>query len=381
VLALLYKCYFCNMKAITIKAHLALITVNLLYGANYIVAKEIMPTHIQAFGFIVIRVSMVTVLLWLFHRLMCSVDNNEKLKRPIGNFPLKWLGIAFVTGLSASYLFNFSMTVYNWQKMAYLLIPGLPALAYVGFVLYKIWLYYAPNERGKIAEFNNWELVLACGIFGVAINQLLFFKGLSLTSSINASLIMITTPILVLLIAAFLINEAITKWKLVGIFLGCVGAGTIIALGGDNLNNSSRVLGDMCIFFNATSYAMYLVIVKPLMKKYHAFTLLKWLFLFGFFLVLPVGWNEFWAIEWANFTPSVWAALIYVVVGSTFFTYLLNIYALQHVNASVVSTYIYTQPVIATTIAVSLGKDSLSLEKVIAALAIFAGVYLVSSRK
>jgi len=68
-----------------------------------------------------------------------------------------------------------------------------------------------------------------------------------------------------------------------------------------------------------------------------------------------------------------------VVIAATFFTYLLNIYALQKVEASIVSIYIYTQPVIATIIAISLQKDVLSIEKIIAAVLIFAGVYLVSN--
>ena len=117
------------------------------------------------------------------------------------------------------------------------------------------------------------------------------------------------------------------------------------------------------------------------MKVYHPFTLVKWIFLFGIVYIVPFGWEEFQAIEWETFQSVTWLGIVYVLICTTFLTYLFNIYALQIVPASMVGMYIYTQPVIATLLAVSLGKDALSSLKIMAAILIFVGVYLVSIRK
>ena len=189
---------------------------------------------------------------------------------------------------------------------------------------------------------------------------------------------MITTPVLVLLISHFLISERVTGKKMAGIFAGSFGAFLLIGFGKDFSFGSATWLGDLFIFVNAASYALYLVLVKPLMAKYHPVTVIKYVFLFGVPLVGMVGWNDFMDVEWNSFPWQAWASVIYVVIGTTFLAYLLNIFALSKVNPSVVSIYIYAQPVIATIVAISIGNDQLTLIKIIAAVLIFTGVYLVS---
>ena len=126
--------------------------------------------------------------------------------------------------------------------------------------------------------------LILCALFGVVTNQLMFFKGLSITSPINASIIMISTPILVLVLSAILIGEKITINKVTGILLGAIGS--FIILGGKDFSfDSSNLKGDIFVLINACSYALYLVTVKPLMAKYHPITVIKWIFLFGFFPV------------------------------------------------------------------------------------------------
>jgi len=291
------------LKLNNIAPHLALIGVNLIYGANYVIAKEVTPLFIKPFGLVCIR----------------------------------------VTG---------------------------------GLLLFSIFHFFFVRES---VERKDIPKLIICGFFGVVLNQLLFLKGLSLTSPINASLIMITTPILVMVMASFLIKEKITLNKALGIGLGALGV-LIIQLQGE-ANVSGDLLGDLFIFLNAASYALYLVLVKPLMNKYSPFTVLKWIFGIGFPLVWMVGFQEFSMIEWTDFPTGIWAALGYIVVGTTFLTYLLNMFALKRVNPSLVGIYIYTQPIIAAFIAVSLGKESLSPVKLIAGGLIFLGVYLVSRKK
>ncbi|HTF02733.1 MAG TPA: DMT family transporter, partial [Bacteroidia bacterium] len=139
-----------------------------------------------------------------------------------------------------------------------------------------------------------------------------------------------------------------------------------------------NALGDLFIFINALSWGTFLVLVKPLMVKYNTITVLKWVFLFGLFILVPLGWTGMMDVQWATLTSRTWFDILFVVVAVTFIAYLLNVYSLKILSPTVVSAYIYTQPVFAAAIALYLGKDELSWQKIISALLIFAGVILAS---
>jgi len=242
------------------------------------------------------------------------------------------------------------------------------------------WLFASLVSRERVKKKHLFRLFL-CGLFGVAGNQLMFFYGLNLTTPINAAIIMTCNPILVLLIAASLIGERITPKKLSGIFLGLAGAAGLILNKNQLSISSEHLLGDLFIFLNASSYAVYLVIVKPLMEVYRPITVIKYVFLFGFLIVIPFGVNDFFAVQWESYQAATWGAFLFVVIGTTFLAYLFNIFALKRLNPTVVSTYIYAQPLIATLVALLMQKDELSVVKVLSAVMVFTGVYLVSSRK
>jgi drug/metabolite transporter (DMT)-like permease len=229
----------------------------------------------------------------------------------------------------------------------------------------------------KVEKKDLLKLAI-CGLFGVAINQMLFFKGLNLTTPINAAVIMVTNPILVLIMSAVLATEKITKRKLLGIAAGATGAISLITYGGAVEMNTDHFWGNIMVLINAASYGVYLVLVKPLMKKYKPITVISWVFIFGFIFVIPFGWGEFQAIDWGNMPSHILWSVAFVVLGTTFTAYLLNIYGLKTLNPSTVSTYIYLQPVLASIIALMVGSDQLSFIKVAATLTIFVGVYLVS---
>ncbi len=254
----------------------------------------------------------------------------------------------------------------------------------IGFVLMRVlsgvilfWFFHLLFVREKVERKDFLQLFL-CGIFGVAINQMFFFTGLKYTTPINASLIMTTTPILVLLISSFIIKEKITSQKMIGIALGAFGAIMLIAHGKELSFQQDQLFGDLMIFINATSYGIYLVYVKKLMMKYHPITVVKWVFTFGIIFVFPFGIGELLEVQWSSFTTGVWWAVIYVLVAVTFLTYWLNGFALKIVNPSIVSIYIYLQPLLATSIALMMMKDELTLVKIVAGIFIFLGVYLVS---
>ncbi|MBL7800243.1 MAG: DMT family transporter [Chitinophagales bacterium] len=234
--------------------------------------------------------------------------------------------------------------------------------------------FFWVNEKIKRKDI---PLLIGCALFGVVINQEMFYAGLNLTTPINGALIMITTPILVMVISFFIKHEQPTWYKIAGILFGATGAFLIIS--GKQFNFSSEtMLGDIFILLNAASYALYLVMVRPLMKKYHPMTVIKWVFLFGLLPVIVLGWNQFHSIQWQTFTANAWLALAFVVIFVTFCAYLFNILALREVHSSVVGAYIYLQPILAAIISIAVGKDALSWNKVIAALFIFTGVFLVA---
>ncbi|MCB9048270.1 MAG: DMT family transporter [Lewinellaceae bacterium] len=257
-------------------------------------------------------------------------------------------------------------------------------LAPLPFILLRVssavvlfWLFHRALVREKVARADLGRLAL-CGLFGVALNQMFFFSGLHWTTPINASLIMTTTPILVLVVSALILGEGITWRKIGGIVLGASGAILLIAYGAKLSFGGQRILGDLLVFFNASFYGIYLVLVKKLMTKYHPITVVKWAFTFGLIFVIPFGGPGLLDVRWASFTPGIWLAVLYVLACTTFLAYLFNAYALSIVNPSVVSIYIYLQPLLATLIAVAFSRDHLTPVKALAALLIFTGVYLVS---
>lgn len=227
---------------------------------------------------------------------------------------------------------------------------------------------------------SDWKLMVASAFFGAALNMLTFFKGLSMTSPIQASLIMIMAPILVTMLSWLVLKDRLHSTGWLGLALGFTGTAWLI-LAGQPGHRFSISTGDLFIFINAGSYAVFLVISKPLMGRYHFIWLTKWLSLFGLLMTLPFGLRELLAVNWAEMPATVWASVFYVVGFTTVTSFILYGYALTHASTSVVSSYIYLQPLLATAFAMLLGKDHLTWTKVLAGLIILTGLYLVNRGK
>jgi drug/metabolite transporter (DMT)-like permease len=250
----------------------------------------------------------------------------------------------------------------------------------VGGSVLLFWLipFFGPKE--KIAR-EDFPRIIAAALFGVALNMLTFFKGLSYTSPIMGAVLMVTTPMIVLILSAIIMKERMQKRKIFGIILGLAGTITLILYGKSMVNAPNATLGNLLVFINAISYGFYLILVKKLMDKYNAFTFVKWIYTFGFIMVLPFGWSEFDAINWTTIPTDIYWKIGFVVVFSTFLTYLLNLVSMRELKPTTVAVFIYLQPLFATIFAVSLGKDELSLVKLLSAVLIFAGVYLVTQKR
>lgn len=242
-------------------------------------------------------------------------------------------------------------------------------------VLFWIFGFMAPKEK---IETKDYGLVFLGALFGVAVNMQAFFKGLAFTTPINASVIMITTPIIVLILSYIFLREFITKLKVIGIFIGLSGA-VVLSVYGKPIHNGDHILlGNFLIFINALSYSAYLIIIKKLTFKYHPYTIIKWIFLIGIFMVVPLGLEEIIIVDWQSFPPYIWFSVFFVIVFATFATYILNPLALRSLSATTVSSFIYLQPTFAGIFAVAMGSDILSPVKILAATLIFTGVFFVS---
>jgi drug/metabolite transporter (DMT)-like permease len=253
-----------------------------------------------------------------------------------------------------------------------------------GFILLRViggsllfFFTYLFFVKERVKKQDVFRLML-CGLFGVAINQLFFFEGLNLTTPINAAIIMTISPVLVIIISAIMIKEKITIRKIIGIFLGIIGACVLILNSGDISFENNFFVGNILVLINATSYAVYLVLVKTLMKRYNPITVMFYVFIFGLIFVLPFGIDEIQKIELVTFTEEIYLKICFVVICTTFIAYMFNAFALKSLNPSVVSVYIYLQPLLASLIAIALKSDSLSLVKILSAIFIFSAVFLVS---
>ncbi len=247
----------------------------------------------------------------------------------------------------------------------------------VGIALVFFWCLFLFKPSNPSIRKKDLPLFLLCAAVGVAINQIFFIKGAALTSPIHTALLALSSPIAITVIAAWLLKDAITANKIIGLILGIAGAATLVLVK-TSTDKESNTLGDLFIILNAVSYAFYLVLVKPLMEAYSPVHVIRWVFLFGALFIIPFGWNDFLQINWNGFEWHHWGALAFVVLGATFFAYLFIVYGIAQLGSSVVGTYIYTQPVFATVVAMILFNEKLTATKIIAAVLIFAGVYFAT---
>lgn len=286
---------------------------------------------------------------------------------------------AVIAAMMVSIIYGVSFTIAKDVMPKYIMPYGFILLRVIGAtILFWAVSFFGPKEK---IQLNDFPRIIAAAFFGVALNMLTFFKGLSYTSPISAAVIMVTTPIIVLILSAILIRERIKIRKVFGILLGLLGTGFLILYGKSIGNATNATLGNLLVFINAVSYALYLIVVKKLMDKYNAFTFVKWIYIFGLIMVLPFGLSEFRQIEWTGIPTGILWEIAFVVVFTTFLTYLFNLVSMRELKPTTVAVFIYLQPLFATIYAISLRKDELTLVKIISAVLIFIGVYLVTQKK
>lgn len=288
--------------------------------------------------------------------------------------------LAILAALGATTIYGLNHTIAKGVMPAYIKPFGFIMLRVVGAcILFWAFSFMGPREK---VERSDWGRFLLCALFGMVINMLAFFKGLDLSTPINSAVLVTTTPIIVVVLSIFLIQEKVKLSRAIGIFSGLIGALILVLYGQEIRDDAPNIpFGNALFLVNATSFALYLILAKKLVEKYHVFTLMKWLFLMGVIINIPVALPEFLEVRWLELPVEAVLTMLFVVVGTTFCAYLFNVFALTQLKASTVSSFIYLQPVIGILFAVLTGKDHLTFLKVGAAFLVLLGVYLVSRQR
>jgi drug/metabolite transporter (DMT)-like permease len=287
--------------------------------------------------------------------------------------------LAILAALGATTIYGLNHTIAKGVMPTYIKPFGFIMLRVIGAtVLFWGISFFGPSER---IERKDWGRVLLCALFGMAINMLAFFKGLELSTPINSSVLVTTTPIMVTVLSAVLIKEKIRFYRATGIGIGLIGALFLVLYGQELRQDAPNIpLGNTLFMVNSFFFALYLITVKKLLERYHPLTLLKWLFLIGVLLNLPIALPHFMEVSWTELPfEAIWR-MAFVVIGTTFLTYLFNVFALTQLKATTVSAFVYLQPLIGILYAVLSGRDELSAVKIAAACMVLLGVYLVSKR-
>ncbi len=242
------------------------------------------------------------------------------------------------------------------------------------------WLLSKTIKEEHVGSKHLFRIAIS-SVLGVSVNQILFFEGLNLTNPIDAAILQATSPIMVLLFATLIIRERISLLNVAGILLGTCGAVLLTIAGAESFVFEGSLFGNILILCSITCYAMYLVLIKPMMIRYHPLTVMKWVFLFGFMAAFPFTVGTMFELSPKILDFKILLSLAYVVLITTMLAYLLTIFGLKHLKASSVGYYIYLQPLMAGLVGFFWFNRIITLYNMASAILIFAGVYLVNQKK
>ncbi|MEO0571089.1 MAG: DMT family transporter [Bacteroidota bacterium] len=287
--------------------------------------------------------------------------------------------LAFLAALGATTIYGINHTIAKGVMPTYV-TPF--AFIFLRVVIATL-LFWAISFLGpkEAVEKKDWGRLVGAALLGMVINMLSFFKGLELSTPINSSVLVTISPIIVVVLSAFFLKERITINKGLGIVLGFIGALGLVLFGAEIRQDAPNILlGNSLFLLNATAYGAYLIVAKKLVEKYHPFTLMKWLFTIALVINFPITFGDFLLIEWASMPLWVYGVIAFVVVGTTFCTYLFNIFAMTELKASTIGAFIYVQPLFGILFALVTGKDALTTIKLLSAILVLVGVYLASRK-
>jgi len=247
-----------------------------------------------------------------------------------------------------------------------------------GMVLFWIASLFIKREH---VPAKDVLLLFFASVFGLSLNQLPFFLGLSMTSSIDASIVVTMLPIVTMILSAIFLKEPITQLKAIGVLVGASGALIIVFSSHSGDAGNGNMMGNIIVFLAVISFALYLTLFKNLITRYHPVTIMKWMFLFASFTGFPFCYSSLADMNVAAFTQTTWLAIGFVIMCATFLGYLLLPVGQKVLRPTTLSMYNYVQPIMASLVAIMMGLDRFGYQQGLAAVLVFSGVYIVTQSK
>lgn len=241
------------------------------------------------------------------------------------------------------------------------------------------WLLSLFCKREQVDHRDMLKIFFAA-LFALVFNQGVYIFGLSMTSPIDASIVTTTLPIVTMIVAAIYLKEPVTNKKVLGIFVGAMGALILIMSSNAGSGNGS-IMGDLLCLIAQISFSIYLTVFKGLSQKYSPITLNKWMFVYASMCYIPFSYHDVAAIQWVEISTAALLQVGYVVVGGSFLAYICIMTAQRLLRPTVVSMYNYMQPIVASIVTVIVGMATFNMEKGIAIALVFLGVYIVTQSK
>lgn len=282
---------------------------------------------------------------------------------------------AHISLIAATLLFSGNY----WIAKNVMPVPLYPLQIAGASVLFSVLNLVIRRENERIAKSDIFRIILS-GLFGITLNQILFFTGLNLTVPVDTAIINASNPLIIVVLSSLFFKQSFPWFKLSGIVIGGIGAVGLIVVSFRTVPGYGSLNGNLLILANTISWSIYLIIVKPLLTKYHPFLVMKWLFLTGFILAFPFTYSSALLINFKCLSISDWMSIFYIVVGTTFLAYLFISFGLSRLTASEVSVYSYLQPLLVVIIGISFLGQPISLFQVIAGILVVSGVILVGRR-
>ena len=225
-------------------------------------------------------------------------------------------------------------------------------------------------------------MFIGAAVFGLICNQCCYTVGLSITSPINASIVTTSMPIFAMILAALILKEPITSKKAVGVLMGCSGALILILTSAAAADGKvGDIRGDVLCLFAQFSFALYLSLFNPLIRRYNVFTINKYMFSWATLLLLPFTFNHVSGVLAKPIPATTWWEVAYVVVIGTFLGYILTMIGQRTLRPTVVSVYNYVQPVVSVAATLLMGIGVLKPTHALAVVLVFSGVWLVTKSK
>ena len=308
----------------------------------------------------------------LFRELLNLLDKTDSMKE-------KSILAGHIACFAAYAIFGLNIIVCKDLTSGHLISPiAIFTLRSIGAgIIFWILSIFLPKEK---VEKKDYLKIFAAAFLGYFMTQLSFLMAIPDVTPMHCSIISAMSPIYTMFIAAIVLKEPLSWHKTGGVVLSLCG---IIFLIINNTSGTSgvaesRLSGILLMFVNSLSFSLYLGIFKPVIAKYSVITFMKWIFLFSALMSIPLSFREVLSFEWTRIPSVQMFELAYLIIFATFLAYFLIPFGQKHIRPTLVSMYSYVQPIIATLISIILGMDLLTWQKILAAVMVFSGVYVVN---